>query len=54
MYVYVYVISEWLEYEKRIPENKVSYKQALKNASLSYKIRNKQKTEKIRQDLPKK
>ncbi len=33
-------------------KNNVSYKQALKNVSLSYKTRNEKKTEEIKQDLP--
>ena len=39
-------MSEWLDYVKAYAEkNKITYKQALKDASPSYKTRNEKKTE---------
>ena len=44
-------MSEWLDYVKAYAEkNKITYKQALKHASPSYKTRNEKKTEEIKQE----
>ena len=46
-------MSEWLDYVKAYAtKNSITYKQALKDASPSYKTRNKQKSEVIKQDPP--
>ena len=44
-------MSEWLDYVKAYAEkNKITYKQALKDASPSYKTRNEKKPEEIKQE----
>jgi hypothetical protein len=48
-------MSEWLDYVKAYAEkNKITYKQALKDASPSYKTRNEKKTEEPKEETPKK
>jgi hypothetical protein len=44
-------MSEWLDYVKAYAEkNKITYKQALKDASPSYKTRNEKKPEETKQE----
>ncbi len=46
-------MSERLDYVKAYPEkNKITYKQALKDASPSYKTRNEKKTEEPKEETP--
>ena len=46
-------MSEWLEYVKAYAEkNKITYKQALKDASPSYKTRNEKKPEEQKIETP--
>ena len=46
-------MSEWVNYVKMYAEkNNIPYKQALKDASPSYKTRNEKKPEEIKQDTP--
>ena len=46
-------MSEWLDYVKAYAaKNNVTYKQALKDASPSYKTRNEKKPEEIKQEQP--
>jgi hypothetical protein len=46
-------MSEWLDYVKAYAEkNKITYKQALKDASPSYKTRNEKKTEEPKIETP--
>ena len=46
-------MSEWLDYVKAYAEkNKITYKQALKDASPSYKTRNEKKTEEPKVETP--
>ena len=46
-------MSEWLNFVKAYAEkNKILYKQALKDASPSYKTRNENKQEDIKQETP--
>ena len=46
-------MSEWLYYLKAYAEkNKITYKQALKDASPSYKTRNEKKPDEIKQEQP--
>ncbi len=46
-------MSEWLDYVKAYAEkNKITYKQALKNALPSYKTRNGKKTEEPKEETP--
>ena len=46
-------MSEWLNFVKAYAEkNKIPYKQALKDASPSYKTRNENKQEDIKQETP--
>ena len=46
-------MSEWLDYVKAYAEkNKITYKQALKDASPSYKTRNEKKPEETKQETP--
>ena len=46
-------MSEWLDYVKAYAEkNKITYKQALKDASPSYKTRNGKKTEEPKIETP--
>ena len=46
-------MSEWLNYVKDYAtKHNISYKQALRDASPSYKTRNEQKSEVIKQDPP--
>ena len=46
-------MSEWLNYVKAYAEkNKITYKQALKDASPSYKTRNEKKPEEPKQEEP--
>ena len=46
-------MSEWLDYVKAYAEkNKITYKQALKDASPSYKTRNEKTPEEIKQEQP--
>jgi hypothetical protein len=46
-------MSEWLDYVKAYAEkNKITYKQALKDASPSYKTRNEKKTEEPKEETP--
>ena len=46
-------MSEWLDYVKAYAEkNKITYKQALKDASSSYKTRNEKKTEEPKIETP--
>jgi hypothetical protein len=46
-------MSEWLEYVKAYAEkNKITYKQALKDASPSYKTRNEKKPEAPKEEAP--
>ncbi len=46
-------MSEWLDYVKAYAEkNKITYKQALKDASPSYKKRNEKKTEEPKIETP--
>ena len=46
-------MSEWLNFVKAYAEkNKIPYKQALRDASPSYKTRNENKQEEIKQETP--
>jgi hypothetical protein len=46
-------MSEWLDYVKAYAEkNKITYKQALKDASPSYKTRNEKKIEEPKEETP--
>ena len=46
-------MSEWLDYVKAYAEkNKITYKQALKDASPSYKTRNEKKTDEPKIETP--
>ncbi len=46
-------MSEWLDYVKAYAEkNKITYKQALKDASQSYKTRNEKKTAEPKEETP--
>ena len=46
-------MSEWLNYVKAYAaKHEISYKQALRDASPSYKTRNEKKPEEIKQDTP--
>ena len=46
-------MSEWLEYVNAYAEkNKITYKQALKDASPSYKTRNEKKIEEPKEETP--
>ena len=46
-------MSEWLNYVKAYAEkNKITYKQALRDASPSYKTRNEKKPEEPKQEEP--
>ena len=46
-------MSEWLDYVKAYAaKNNVTYKQALKDASPSYKTRNEKKPDEIKQEQP--
>jgi hypothetical protein len=46
-------MSEWLNYVKAYAEkNKITYKQALRDASPSYKTRNEKKPEEQKQEEP--
>jgi hypothetical protein len=46
-------MSEWLDYVKAYAEkNKITYKQALKDASPSYKTRHEKKTEEPKIETP--
>ena len=46
-------VSPWLDYVKAYAEkNKITYKQALKDASSSYKTRNEKKPEEIKKEQP--
>ena len=46
-------MSEWLNYVKDYAtKHNISYKQALRDASPSYKTRNEKKPEEIKQDTP--
>jgi hypothetical protein len=46
-------MSEWLDYVKAYAAtNKITYKQALKDASSSYKTRNEKKPEEIKKEQP--
>ncbi len=55
IYYNIYIImSEWLECVKAYAEkNKITYKQALRDASLSYKTRNEKKPEVVIPKEPK-
>ena len=46
-------MSEWINHVKAYAvKNNITYKQALKDASPSYKTRNEKKPEEIKQDTP--
>ena len=46
-------MSEWLDFVKAYAtKHNISYKQALRDASPSYKTRNEKKPEEIKQDTP--